>query len=208
MICKQPLHGLKISYAGVSPVLKALGSQASLSTCPGNNLNLPEVPSRCEGAMDLRDLEFELRREPEWTQSLTGKLVEGEQKGSMAYNVYCHHDFNQNLEPAVWQGSRPSHKASCIDEFPGRKHQQYAKVGYQQSSGSSCQPSLGCYHLAPGSNFQPSSYHQTQGNRLHGMPMFRMANHLPSGSPGAGSHQQPDHATTFLPMSAQGSWLP
>ena len=191
----------------MSPVLKALGSQTSPSTCPGSNLNLPLVPSRYQGAMDLQDLERELRRGPECTQSLTGEKVEGEYKGSMAHTAYCHHDVNQNPEPAVWQGRRPPYRTSCVDQYPGQ-YQQYARVGYQQSPGLSCQPYLSCYHLATGSTFQPSSYHQTQGSRLHGMPMFSRANHLPPGSPGVGNHQQPDHAAPFLPMSGQGRWLP
>jgi len=179
--------------ASVSPVLKALGSLVSPSTCPGTNLNLPLVPSRSQGAMDLRDLERELWSEPEL--GLTGTAVEG----SMANTRYCHHDVNQNLKPApVWQG-RPPHRTSCIDQYPGPQ--------YQQSPEFSCQPCLSCYQLVSGSTFQP------QGNRLHGLPMYSRANHLPFGSP-AGIHrrpscqQQPDYAGPFLPMSSEGRWLP
>ena len=188
----------------MSPVLKALGSLVSPSTCPGTNLNLPLVPSRSQGAMDLQDLERELCREPEL--GLTGAAV----GGSMAYTGHCHHDVNQNPEPApVWQG-RPLHRTSYIDQYPaGPQYQQFARVGYQQSPQFSCQPSLGCYQLVPGSTFQP------QGNRLHGLPVFsRRANQLPLGSPVAGSHrqpscqQQPDYAAPFHPMSSQGRWLP
>ena len=182
----------------MSPVLKALRGRVSPSTCYGTNLNLPLVPLRSQGAMDLQDLERELRREPAY--SLTGK----ETGGSMAFTRYCHHDVNQNPEPApVWQG-RLSHRTSCIDQHPGPQYQQYSGVGYQQSPGfSSYQPSLACFQPIPGSTFQP------QGNRFHDMPMLSRGNYLPLGSPGPKNHQpsyQQHHncAAPFLPTSSQG----
>jgi len=187
--------------ASVSPVLKAVGSLVSLSTCPGTNLNLPLVPSRSQGAMDLQDLERELWREPE--PSLTATAV----GRSMAYNTqYSHHDVNQNLGPApVWQG-RPPHRTSSIDQYPGPQYQQYATVGYQQSPEFSCQSSLACHVLVPGRTFQPP-----QGNRLQSLPMLNRANHLPHGSPVAGTHRQPScqqQQAPFLPVSSQERWLP
>ena len=191
----------KNSCTGVSPVLKAVGSLVSLSTCPGTNLNLPLVPSRSQGAMDLQDLERELWREPE--PSLTATAV----GRSMAYNTqYSHHDVNQNLGPApVWQG-RPPHRTSRIDQYSGPQYQQYASVGYQQSPEFSCQSSLACHVLVPGRTFQPP-----QGNRLQSLPMLNRANHLPHGSPVAGTHRQPScqqQQAPFLPVSSQERWLP
>ena len=184
--------------------------------------------------MDLQDLERELRRGPECTQSLTGKKVEGECKGSMAHTAYCHHDVNQNPAYPVQQrcnqmgylydhrlssqsgrddtgpfmNSLPLPKMRYANQYPGPQYQQCAMVVCQESPGSSYQHPLGCYQPTFSSTFQPSSYHQTQGSRLHGMPMFSRANHLPPGPPGVGNHQQPDHAAPFPPMSGQGRWLP
>jgi len=206
----------EVGLSGVSPVLKALGSPALPSTCPGTNLKLPLVPSRCQGALDLHDLERELRREPECIQTLTRETVEGKNKGTMAFTRYGHHDVNQNPEP-VWQGWPPL-KTSCIDQcYPGRQYQQYARADHQHPPRFSYQP---CYQFTP-ATFLPSSYHQPQGHTFQGLPLFSSVNLLPPGSPDLASHQpsshqpsshqhssqqqqqQHDYAAPFLSMSAQ-----
>ena len=181
---------IQISHAGVTPVQKALRKEAYPTACFTSTPQLPLVPSRSQGALDLWDLERELLREP---------MVAAEYKGAHTHPSQCYHDVNQNPSYPVQQrcnqmgylydldhrlssqsgrddtgpfmNSLPLPKTRYANQYPGPQYQQCATVVCQESPGSSYQHPLGCYQPTFSSTFQPSSHQQLHGHRFQQMPM-------------------------------------